>query len=282
MILTNTEQSVQQSTQELRRNRLTILLLTYNRLTYLRQAVNSCLGQTVMDFDLVIIDNHSTDGTEDYLAELLQLMPFARIKINSMNFGFRCSLLIGLDLINTDWITILCDDDIFCENFVEMFYHRRRDFPDATCLAFSALSVDKSGCVLESQINDNKFISPEIIIQSIGNLGVKIAGVSNFCFLYDYSSLRESHLIKDYPNGFFVDSYLFLVSSLRGGLVTSSEITYKRREWSGQLSSFSNEIMFERFVAMLQYDRDVRSVLSDRFSYEINYGFEFGSLKSFV
>jgi glycosyltransferase involved in cell wall biosynthesis len=235
-----------------------------------------------MDFDLVIVDNHSTDGTGDYLVELLRFMPTTRIKINPANFGFRGSLLIGLEFVNTDWLTILCDDDILCENFVETFYHYKSKFSDATCLAFSAHSIDQFGCVLDSQINDNKFISPEIIINSIGNLEVKVAGVSNFCFLYDHSSLRENHLIKDYPNGFFIDSFLFLVSSLRGGLVTSSEITYKRREWSGQLSSFSNEIMFDRFVALMQYDSDVRSVISEKYFYKINYRFEFGSLQTFV
>jgi glycosyltransferase involved in cell wall biosynthesis len=228
------------------------------------------------------VDNYSTDGTGDYLAELMNFTPSTKIKINHKNFGSRGSLLIGLDCVNTDWITILCDDDILSENFVETFYRHRTEFPYATCMAFSTLSIDQFGGVLESQINDNKFISPEEIIQTVGNLGVSIAGISNFCFLCDKTSLQENKLIKDYPNGFFIDTFLFLVSSLRGGLVTSSEITYKKREWSGQESSFSNERMAERFVALLQYDSDLRLVITERFLFEIKYRFEFGSLQSFV
>jgi len=282
MNATSIVQSKWPTTNEQHRNRLTILLLTYNRLPYLRQAVNSCIQQTVKDFDLVVVDNHSTDGTADYLAEILHLLPSAKIIINPTNLGSRGSLLIGVDLIDTNWVTILCDDDILCNNFVETFYRYKREFPDATCLAFSALSVDKFGSLLASQINDNKFISPEMIIQSIGNLEVRVAGISNFCFLYKRSNLREINIIKDYPNGFFIDTFLFLVSSLRGGLVTSSEITYKKREWGGQESSFSNHRMVERFVALLQFDCDIRSVVCERFFYKIDYGFEFGSLQSFI
>lgn len=282
MIVTKTEQLAGSLAQGQNRNRLTILLLTYNRLHYLRQAVKSCLGQTDKDFELVIIDNHSTDGTGEYLVDLLKYRPSTKIKINSMNIGYRGSLLIGLDSVDTDWITILCDDDILCENFIETFYQLQSNYSHASCLAFSTLSIDKFGCVLESQINDNKYLSPETIIQSFGNLGEKVAGVSNFCFLYDHSSIRENNLIKDYPNGFYADTFLFWVSSLRGGLVLSSEVTYKKREWDGQLSSFSNQRMAERFIALLQYDFDIRSVLSVRYLYTVNNGLKFATLQSFV
>ncbi|MCK5346298.1 MAG: glycosyltransferase family 2 protein, partial [Candidatus Heimdallarchaeota archaeon] len=46
---------------------LSIALLTYNRCTngYLKQALNAILNQTYSDFELLVIDNYSTDKTAD-------------------------------------------------------------------------------------------------------------------------------------------------------------------------------------------------------------------------
>ena len=48
--------------------RLTIGLPTYNRAKYLREAIDSVLGQTFADFTLVISDNASTDETPEIVA----------------------------------------------------------------------------------------------------------------------------------------------------------------------------------------------------------------------
>jgi glycosyltransferase involved in cell wall biosynthesis len=49
---------------------LTVAITTYNRLVWLREAVESVLNQTYRDFELLILDNHSTDGTGEYVLGL--------------------------------------------------------------------------------------------------------------------------------------------------------------------------------------------------------------------
>ena len=47
-----------------------VILPTFNRLAFLPEAVDSVLQQTYKDFELIIVDDGSTDATADYVAGL--------------------------------------------------------------------------------------------------------------------------------------------------------------------------------------------------------------------
>ena len=48
-------------------NYVSIILPTYNRMGVLDKAINSVLEQTYTKFELIIVDDGSTDGTEEYV-----------------------------------------------------------------------------------------------------------------------------------------------------------------------------------------------------------------------
>jgi len=50
--------------------RVTVVILTYNRVELLKRAVQSVLKQTGVDFTLIISDDSSSDGTEAYCNQL--------------------------------------------------------------------------------------------------------------------------------------------------------------------------------------------------------------------
>ena len=50
--------------------RLSIITITYNNLVGLRKTADSVLEQTMSDFEWIIIDGASTDGTKEYLAAM--------------------------------------------------------------------------------------------------------------------------------------------------------------------------------------------------------------------
>ena len=50
--------------------KLLVLIITYNRLALLKECLQAVLGQTWNSFDILVIDNHSTDGTWEYLQAL--------------------------------------------------------------------------------------------------------------------------------------------------------------------------------------------------------------------
>ena len=46
------------------------VVVTYNRLDLLKENINALLAQKYNDFDIMIIDNASTDGTEKYVRSI--------------------------------------------------------------------------------------------------------------------------------------------------------------------------------------------------------------------
>ncbi len=77
---------------------------------YLKDAVQSILDQTYKDFEFIIINDASTDGTASYLKSLSD----KRIKIikNGTNLGLASSLNIGLKVAKGDYIARMDADDI--------------------------------------------------------------------------------------------------------------------------------------------------------------------------
>ena len=75
---------------------LTVLMCVHDGEAYLREAVDSILGQTFRDFELLVIDDGSRDGTAAILASYGD--PRLRVVRNETNRGLTASLNIGLRL----------------------------------------------------------------------------------------------------------------------------------------------------------------------------------------
>ena len=86
-----------------------IILPTFNRVSFLGQAVESVLGQTFSNWELLLVDNNSTDGTDDLLVKFKD----KRIKIFKINNGGSISVSrnLGIKAARGEWIAFLDSDD---------------------------------------------------------------------------------------------------------------------------------------------------------------------------
>ncbi len=90
--------------------RVTVLMTVYNGLPYLREAAASVLAQTFADFEFLIIEDASTDGSAAYLQGLRD--PRIRLIRNERNLGQAASLQHGMELAQGPLIARLDQDDI--------------------------------------------------------------------------------------------------------------------------------------------------------------------------
>ena len=83
---------------------------TYNVAPYVKEAVESVLRQSYSDFELLVIDDCSTDGTLDVVRSISD----SRIHIvqNERNLGLADNLNRGLSLIKTELVSRMDGDDI--------------------------------------------------------------------------------------------------------------------------------------------------------------------------
>lgn len=88
--------------------KVTVLLAAYNGGAYLREAVDSVLSQTFEDFELLIVDDASTDGSIDALPS----DPRIRVLSNERNLGQIPSLNRGLREAQGEYVARLDHDDV--------------------------------------------------------------------------------------------------------------------------------------------------------------------------
>lgn len=91
-------------------SKVTVLMSVYNGEKYLRQAIESILNQTFKDFEFLIIDDGSTDGTAEIIRSYTD--PLIRFVQNEKNIGLTRSLNRGLKLAKGEYIARQDADDI--------------------------------------------------------------------------------------------------------------------------------------------------------------------------
>jgi hypothetical protein len=95
--------------------RLSVILPTWNRMQYLPQALNSVLEQRNADFEVVVSDNASTDGTAEYMRQF-EGHPRVRYSRNETNLGMIGNWRKAIfELARGEWFLLMSDDDYFTD-----------------------------------------------------------------------------------------------------------------------------------------------------------------------
>lgn len=89
---------------------VSVLVTCFNGLPYIRKALDCLLNQTYSNFEIVVIDDHSTDGTDIYLAELAVNDPRV-IFFHNKGKGRGKALNFGLEKCRGAYVAINDADD---------------------------------------------------------------------------------------------------------------------------------------------------------------------------
>ena len=89
---------------------ISVVMSVYNGGKYVREAVESILNQTFTDFELIVIDDGSTDGTSEILASYNDSRII--LLINEKNIGLPASLNKGISVARGDYIARMDADDV--------------------------------------------------------------------------------------------------------------------------------------------------------------------------
>ncbi|MEZ0370181.1 MAG: glycosyltransferase family 2 protein [Candidatus Sericytochromatia bacterium] len=91
--------------------KVTVLIPTYQRLKLLQQAVACIQDQTWADWELIIVDDGSQDGTREYCQQLTQTDSRIRAIHKPVNKGLADSMQLLYESARTELVTVLADDD---------------------------------------------------------------------------------------------------------------------------------------------------------------------------
>lgn len=93
--------------------KVSVILTTFNGATrgYLNEAIESVLSQTFKNFELILVDDGSTDKTKSFCSGYLN---DARVKyVYQMNKGLAAARNTGIRHSNGDYVCFLDDDDVW-------------------------------------------------------------------------------------------------------------------------------------------------------------------------
>lgn len=107
----------------------TIFIPTYNRAYVLPRTLSSIEAQTFRDFEVLIIDDGSTDGTRELVTEWGQRMPFAVRLHYQKNSGKHVAHNTMLQLANGQFVVLLDSDDMLVPTALERFLHHWNEIP---------------------------------------------------------------------------------------------------------------------------------------------------------
>lgn len=92
---------------------ISIITPAYNCEKYLEEAVESVLAQTMQDWEMLIIDDCSSDNTYACMEKLAQRDKRIRIFRNTQNAGAAATRNYGIRQAKGQWIAFLDSDDLW-------------------------------------------------------------------------------------------------------------------------------------------------------------------------
>ena len=125
--------------------RVTVLMAVHNGERYLREAVDSILTQSFSDFEFLIIDDGSTDGSAGILSDYSSRDKRLRVVKNADNIGLAASLNRGVGLARGAYIARMDADDISSQLRLEKQAAFLDQNPSVSLVAAKVRTIDERG-----------------------------------------------------------------------------------------------------------------------------------------
>gem|GEM_PF-205387 len=120
----------------------TVVIPTYNRASFITKTIFSVLAQTCQNFELILVDDGSTDDTQSVVSQITD----PRIIYKLKNNGERASARnLGSKMARGQYITFLDSDDLLYPNFLERAYESIQRYANPPFLHIAYEILSESG-----------------------------------------------------------------------------------------------------------------------------------------
>ena len=134
---------------------VSVIMPAYNAAPFIEEAINSVISQTVKDWELLVIDDCSTDNTREIVEKIITYDSRVKLLANEKNMGAAGSRNRGLDLFRGQYVALLDSDDYWRPQMLEKMLARAAE-TGADIIYCSYELVDEKGVKV-----CNDFLVPE-------------------------------------------------------------------------------------------------------------------------
>jgi len=131
---------------------VSVVMCTYNGERFLREAVASILGQTFSGFELIVVDDGSTDRTPQILSELQARDSRLTVLTNEHNLGIAASTNRGLAAARGQYVALQDHDDISLPQRFETQVDFLNSHPEIALVGSAATLIDETGAAYENYV----------------------------------------------------------------------------------------------------------------------------------
>lgn len=128
---------------------VSIIIPVYNAKAHLEACVRSILDQSYKQFELLLIDDGSSDGSSGLCDELSQKSEKIRV-IHKENGGVSSARNAGLDVARGDYVVFVDSDDVISNNYLEAFIESS-DKADLIIGMIEDLYFDNQGVIVKQK-----------------------------------------------------------------------------------------------------------------------------------
>jgi glycosyltransferase involved in cell wall biosynthesis len=145
---------------------LSVILPTYNRLRFLPAAVDSVLGQTLQDWELIIADDGSDGETLAYLQTLARV---ARIRLMRLAHSGNPGAVrnAAMSVARGKYVAFLDSDDLWMPTKLDVQVRALRDSADCRWSYTDHVRVDTDGNSINWQRNPNRTLPQGDIVEAL-------------------------------------------------------------------------------------------------------------------
>ena len=209
--------------------KVSICIPTYNRKDYLKETLDSIFSQTYKDYEIVIVDDGSTDGTEEMIKKCGKTIRYYWQK----NAGDAATKNNLVELSNGKFITLIDSDDLLVPDAVERMVNAIESQSDEVIVYGPYIRIDANGknfgrC--ERKLYSGfvtRYLFENIFVHSCGSM------CSKKIFLELGGRDESLKVCSDYE--------FWLRASLKYRFIALPEPTFKRRRHMENLSKVSSQ-----------------------------------------
>jgi glycosyltransferase involved in cell wall biosynthesis len=226
---------------------VSVIIPTYNSAAFLRETVESVLGQTYSDFEIIVVDDGSTDETERVMRSFGARVSY----VKQENKGVSAARNHGIKLARARYVAFLDSDDLWVPQKLAEQIPLLDEDPEIG-LVYSDWAVVSERGVAEPSFHSSRPAASGHVFNELVETGFILTSgtvVRRSCF-DDVGDFDESlSIAQDY------DLWLRICYRWKVAVVNKALVT--KRSWDGSLSSNLTKTAMERIALYQKALRDI-------------------------
>lgn len=127
--------------------KISVIIPVYNVENYLSKCIESVLAQSFKDFEIIVVNDGSTDGSVKIIENYESRYPDIIRSYYKKNGGLSSARNFAIEIAQSEYITFLDSDDYIDGNYLEVLYNAAKE-NDSDMVCGGQKKVDEDGTIL--------------------------------------------------------------------------------------------------------------------------------------